>query len=308
LNTFESMKKLQWLLLLLLINGIAFAQDEEYEEEDNTEVSLDAYKGFHAGFYAGALFANKHSALLYDGYGVDDNGNKNTFTNSIMYQRMRYYGLDSNFADQIGPALGVNRDQWYITESEMPYDLKYTISFLFGIDLQYGLSRTDGIILNANFSKLNVTGTFNIMTRDKKLNPSLGDSIRYFGITAQEQRFILQLGYSRLLGEPGRFNFLIEGGLLMNSVKFLKNEAHINSVTLDLTPFTFNQGYQDNYMPREYNAIGFGTFGGFGFNLNMNAKYLIQVLYNPSLEKINTGYEPSSKLQQSAGLRVYYNF
>jgi hypothetical protein len=303
------MKKLQLLLLLLLINGIAFAQDEENEEEDNTEVSLDAYKGFHAGFYAGALFANKYSARLYDGYGVDANGNRNTFTNSVLYQRMRYYGLDSNFTDQIGPAIGVDRDQWapYWDSTDMPYDLKYTISFLFGIDLQYGLSKTDGIILNANFSKLNVTGTFTL-NRPKTMNSSLGDSILFFGISGQEQRFIFQLGYSKLLGEPGRFNFLVEGGLLMNSVKFLSNEAHINSVTIDLTPFTFNQGYQDNYMPREYNAIGFGAFGGFGFNLNMNAKYLIQVIYNPSLEKINTGDAPASKLQQSAGLRVYYNF
>jgi hypothetical protein len=309
INTFETMNCVKLLCLFLLLNNAAFCQDEQNEEEDNSTASTDAFEGFHAGFCAGAFFPDDYAASLYDGYGVDASGNRNNFINSVMYQRMRYFGLDSSYSDQIGPAIGVtNRDQWYFNESDMPRDVKYNIAFLFGLDLQYGLSKTDGIILNINFAKLTVTGTFTINRRDKIVNPSLGDSVLYFGISGQEQRLMLQLGYCRLLGAPARFNFLIEGGLLMNSARFLNNYAQINSLRIDLTPFTYNQGYQDNYLPVEYNAIGFGAFGGFGFNLNMNPKYIIQVIYSPSFEKINTGPEPEAKLQQSAALRVYYNF
>ncbi len=303
------MHSLRILLVLLLLGINCFAQDDNTTEEESTEVSLNAFKGFHAGFFAGAFFPNNHSAALYNGYGVDDAGNRNSFLNSVMYQRMRFYGLDSNYTDQIGPAVGVSsRDLWYFNESDMPNTLKYNISFLFGLDLQYGISATDGIILNVNFSKLTVKGVFTVNTRDKKLNPSLGDSIHYGAITGQEQRLMIQLGYCRLLGPPAKFNFLIEGGLVMNSAKFLNNYAVINNLKMDLTPFTSNQGYEENYLPTQYNAVGYGAFAGIGFNLNLTPKYLIQVIYNPSYEKVNIGAEPSANLQQSAGVRVYYNF
>jgi hypothetical protein len=311
------MHSLKLFLFLLLLSVSCFAQDEN-NEENNSEISLTAYKGFHAGFYAGAFFANNYSASLYNGYGVDDAGNRNSFPNSVMVQRMILNGMDSansnalnfqsQYTDQIAPALGVNHDIWYLNESDMANDVKYNVAFLFGLDLQYGMSATDGIIFNMNFSKITVKGTFTINTRDKKLNSSLGDSVRYFAISGQEQRFMLQLGYSRLLGKPAKFNFLVEGGLVMNSAKFLNNYANINNVKLDLTPFTYTGGYQNNYLPTQYNAIGFGAFAGMGFNLNLNAKYLIQVLYNPSYEKINIGEAPTAKLQQSTGIRVYYNF
>jgi hypothetical protein len=313
------MHPIRILLLLLVLSVQCIAQDDNTEEEEeSTEVSPTAYKGFHAGFYAGAFFPNNYSASLYNGYGVDAAGSRNNFINSVLIQRMILNGMDSTnsgalhfpsqYSDQIAQALGVNHDIWYFNESDMPNDLKYNVAFMFGLDLQYGLSATDGIIFNLNFSKINVKGTFTINTRDKKLNPSLGDSIHYFAISGQEQRFMLQLGFCRLLGPPAKFNFLIEGGLLMNSAKYLNNYANINNLKLDLTPFTYNQGYEDNYLPTQYNAIGYGAFAGIGFNLNINPKYLIQVIYNPSFEKINTGAAPTANLQQSVGARVYYNF
>jgi len=293
------------------------AQTSNYEDK-NVSVNVSGVKGFHVGFYAGALFPSNYSADLYDGYGIDANGNKNNFLNSVMLQRMTLLGLDSvncpqihgaatSYPDQIGPAIGAtSHDQWSFDSTDMPITLKYTTAFLFGLQLQYGINRSEGLILNANFAKVNVTGTFTMTLHNNLVNPSLGDSVLYFGITGQEQRFNLQLGYSRVLGDPDEmFNFLLEGGLLFNSTKFVNNYANIGSLKIDLTPFTYNGGYQNNYLPTQYNSTGYGAFAGIGGNL-CTTKYIIQLLYTPSYEYIGIGAAPAAKLQNAIGMRFYY--
>jgi hypothetical protein len=313
------MKYLSLISIFFLFSLNTYAQDDRNTEDESTSAASGpiTMEGFHAGFFAGAFIPHNFSASLYDGRGVDTSGFRNNFVQSVMVQRMILNGMDSTnsdaldfqsqYPDLIAQALGVDHDQWDFNSDDMPSNMKYSVAFLFGLDLQYGISKTEGIIFNANFARLNASGSFTI-TIPRKVNPSLGDSILYFGVIGQEQRLMLQLGYSRIFGPPSSFNFLLEGGLLMNSAKFLSNTADINGLKLDLTPFTFNQGYSDNYLPVEYNSIGFGGFAGIGGNINLKGKYIIQFLYSPSYEKINIGAEPAAKLQQSAGLRMYYNF
>jgi hypothetical protein len=50
------------------------------------KASFIPHKGFHAGLFVGAFWANQHTAYLYDGYGFDQNGQRNTFNNSILYE------------------------------------------------------------------------------------------------------------------------------------------------------------------------------------------------------------------------------
>jgi len=303
----------------LLLTGVpAVAQTDNYEDK-NVSVNISGVKGFHVGFYAGALFPSNYSASLYDGYGIDaTSGTKNNFLNSVMVQRMILSGMDSvncpqlhgggpGYQDVIGPAIGVtSHDQWSFDSTDMPITLKYTTAFLFGLQLQYGINRSEGLILNANFAKINVTGTFTMTVHNNLVNPTLGDSVLYFGITGQEQRFNLQLGYSRVLGDPDdMFNFVVEGGLLFNSTKWLNNYANIGTLKLDLTPFTYNSGYTNNYLPSQYNSTGYGAFAGIGGNL-CTTKYIIQLLYSPSYERIGIGEAPTAKLQNAIGLRFYY--
>jgi hypothetical protein len=270
--------------LLLLCSITVLAQDES---TDNEEISLssEGVQGFHFGIFIGSFFANNYSASLYDGYGVNVLGNRNDWATSVMVQRMYLDGMDSinssaiprssPYSDIIGPTIGLNHDQWHFESSDMPTDVRYRAAFMFGLNLQYGISKTEGFIFNANFAKLNITGNFTITSPYKKLNPSLGDSVLYFGISGQEQRFMFQVGYSRLLGNPSGFNFLIEAGALMNNAQYLSNYANINELKIDLTPFTSYAGYQTNYLPHEYSAIGYGAFAGIGCNINVNPKYIL---------------------------------
>ena len=295
----------------LCFNGLpAMAQDDVTEEEEATPAgSLEQNKGFHVGFYIGAYFPNKHSANIYDGYGFDVNGKKNSFSNSLMYRKIVQENdpAITGYNDRVAEALGVpNHSDWRFDETDMPINMKYNVAFQLGIELQYGLNKKESILLNLNFAKLTASGNFTIRT----INPGTSNTfpnLQTFGIIGSEQRTLLQLGYSRILGNNDKMNFFVEAGLCMNYSKFLKNTIQINSLTIDLTDYTQIQGYPV-YQPLEYNGWGIGGFAGFGVNISASAKYTVQFLYTPSYETINLGEDTKPALQHSAGLRAYYNF
>jgi len=58
------------------------------------------------------------------------------------------------------------------------------------------------------------------------------------------------------------------------------------------------------------NLIGFGigAYGGLGLNINLNSQFTAQFLYSPSQEKVNIGNNPTLKIQNGVGFRLYYNF
>jgi hypothetical protein len=283
----------------------ASAQDE-VNEEDNGTGSLKGAEGFHIGFYIGGYFPNKNSTAVYNGYGYDANGNRNDFTNSYMFQKLEQERTYE--PERIKSELGViNDDDWQFTEEDMPTNFKYNTAFLFGIALHYGLNKKQAVIANLNFAKLTAIGNFTIETRNST-NQQLQDwTNNQFAIIGKEQRMMIQLGYSQILGNNDKFNFFVEGGLCMNNSKFEKNFIQVNNLELDLTSFNYTTGSTFIYT-ENYTGWGFGGFAGLGFNISVNPKYTIQLLYSPSYETINLGPEPSAALQQAAGMRAYYNF
>src|ERR1044072_765972 len=101
--------KLSLLLLLLLVKPV-LAQDNT--EESNTGKPLKT-KGLNLGLYLGTYFANKYTATLYDGYGFDVDGNRNSFENSFMYNKIILeYGGGYGQPDLIAQALGVQHGEW----------------------------------------------------------------------------------------------------------------------------------------------------------------------------------------------------
>ena len=108
---------------------------------------------------------------------------------------------------------------------------------------------------------------------------------------------------------------MVEGGLNFILSKAQKNQAILNSedqnnsqnnITIDLMSI-YNQSPYNYYSAKYLVGGGIGAFGGIGFNLNINPRYTIQLLYNPSYDRVSLGYNPKFKLQHGIGLRVYYN-
>jgi len=316
-------QKIILLLIALLLSFISSykAQEDETENTDtNTVQRVYKTKGFHAGLYVGAFWANKSTAYIYDSYGFDINGQRNTFTNSILYnQIVNVYGSGNGGTDYIAQLLNVNPGDWYFNEQDMPINLRYITTYLIGLNTRYRINNKESITLNAYGTKLAINGKFTISSVTST-NFGSGSSsqgrINEFTIIGAEQRLMFQLGYQRILGDNEKLNFMVEGGLNIILAKAQKNQAILrssnpnliqNSITIDLMNI-YNQPPYNFYTSKNMTGVGIGFFGGFGLNLNINPRYSIQLLYSPSFDRISLGYNPKFKLQNAVGLRVYYNF
>lgn len=313
------------LLLLLVFCLVTLnSKAQEYEpsvQDSSTQSTIIPTKGFHLGVYVGAYWGNRNTAYIYDGYGFDQNGQRNTFANSILREQLvNVYGGGYGGNDLIAQLLNVGPTDWYFRETDMPINLRYTTTYLVGLNMRYQINKKSGITLNINASKLVVNGKFTIGTTGNSLGSGSGTGavnqakIHQFTITGAEQRLMFQLGYQRIIGKHEKLNLMVEGGLNVTMAKAQKNQAFMysdlnggaNNFTIDLMS-AYNQPPYNFYSAKYLIGVGVGAFGGIGLHLTINPKYTIQLLYTPSYDRVPLGYTPSFKLQHGVGLRVYYN-
>ncbi len=317
MNSIIKSPKYLLIFLCLLVGIPATAQDEEPDTRDTTGKGtvFIAGRGFHLGLYVGAYWGNKSTAYIYDGYGYDQNGQRNTFANSILYnQIVNVYGGGYGGVDLIAQLLNVNHNDWYFTEKDMPVNLKYTTTYLVGLNMRYQINKKANITLNINGSKLIVNGKFTISSTNTSNGFQSQAKINQFTITGAEQRLMFQLGYQRIIGKNEKMNLVVEGGLNFILSKAQKNQAFFNSdefngannFTIDLMSI-YNQSPYNFYSAKYLIGAGIGAVGGLGVQFTINPRYSVQLLYTPSYDRIGLGYTPSFKLQHGVGLRVYYN-
>jgi hypothetical protein len=310
------LNKLQQLFLIsfLLLCNISFAQENDSLIEDETSVK-QKQKSFHAGVYVGSYWANKSSASLFDGYGFDEFGVRNTFANSILYnQIVNVYGGGYNGVDLIAQLLNVDHKDWYFNEQDMPTNLRYTTTFLVGLNTRFQVDKKTNITFNINASKLIVNGKFTISSTTTSNGFQSQPIQNQFTITGGEQRLMMQLGYQKIIGNNKKLNFMLEGGLNVIFSKAQKNIAYLtsssfngaNNITIDLMSI-YNQQPYNTYSPKYLIGAGIGAFGGIGLHLTINPKYTVQLLYSPSYDRISIGYNPKFRMQNGFGLRFYYN-
>lgn len=266
-------------------------------------------KGFQVGLYTGAFFASNATAIIYDGYGYDLEGQRNDFENSFLNRKINYeYGGANGQPDRIAQALNLNSNEWVrITEKDMPINMRYAPAFLLGLAMRYNANKSSTLLVNLQAAKINTGGNFTIETTpsvNSGTNTWQSKNIQTFDITGTEQRFMLQAGYQRFLSQNEIFNFFFEAGPLMNMIKVVNNKATINSLQIDLTKYYDVQGNMI-YQARNLSAVDLGFFAGFGMNLNTGTGWIIQVLYNPSIERIGIGENPGPYPQHAIGLRMY---
>jgi hypothetical protein len=312
-------KKTHFFIFLVFVSHIINAQDNEQTYSDSATTATPIHKGFHAGLYVGAFWANKNTAYLYDGYGFDINGQRNTFATSILNNQItNVYGGGFNGIDLIAQLLNVDHKDWFFTEQDMPTNLKYTTTYLVGLNTRYQIHKKASITFNINASKLVVNGKFTISSTSASSNLQNKTKLNQFTITGAEQRLMFQLGYQRIIGNHDKLNLMVEGGLNIIMSKAQKNQAYLvtdpttgqnnsqNNITIDLMS-AYNQAPYNYYSTQYLIGVGIGAFAGIGLHLTINPKYTVQLLYNPSYDRINLGINPNFKLQHGFGLRIYYN-
>jgi len=312
-----SLKISSVLICLFLISLRSLSQSNELTEEDSSSiVSLNSnHKTFHAGAYVGAFWANHSTAGLYDGYGFDEFGVRNTFANSILYnQIVNIYGGGYGGVDLIAQLLNVDHKDWYFNEQNMPTNLRYTTTYMVGLNTRYQVDKKTNIIFNINASKLVVDGKFTISSTTTSNGFQSQAKQNQFTITGAEQRMMMQLGYQKIIGKNEKLKMMVEGGLNIIFSKAQKNMVYLNSdlfngannISVDLMTI-YNQVPYSYYSPKYLVGAGIGAFAGLGLHLTINPKYTVQLLYSPSYDRISIGYNPKFKLQNGFGLRFYYN-
>lgn len=294
-------------IFFCMLSVLAVAQDEKDNEEDEPEKPRKE-KGFQLGFFAGTYFANKYSSGLYDGYGLDVNGNRNNFWNSPMYyQIVVINGGNNGQPDRIAERLGVQHGEWSFNETDMPVNLKYNIAFNVGANMRFAADKTSSFILNFNTAKLTVNGNFTIVTQTLSGGNQQPAQVKTFPLIGGEQRLMIQLGYQHIFGENDKMNFFFEGGVNVTMAKFTKNQINVNGLLMDLSYIYYNAnmgGFRSKFLT----GVGTGAFAGLGVNLNLGARWIIQFLYSPSYEYIKLGINPKRSLNHAFGVRGYYTF
>ena len=296
------------LFFLFFVTIFGFSQDNDTLDLDQP---VKTHSKFLTGVFVGSYFPNKYSASTYNGYGFDVDGNRNSFINSFMYQKIinEYGGRNLTQHDYIADALGVDQNQWAFTESDMPVNMHYIPAILLGLNFKIPVNKKSALILNLNGSKLNLEGNFTITTlRPPTAAPTNNTNIRTFNIKGSEQRLLMQLGFQRIFGDDEKINFFGEIGFVGTLAKFDQNMIYINDLQIDLTYYLNQTLYPSPGPTKRPIGFGVGAFAGLGVNLDMNPKFIIQILYAPSHEKVNIGTNPTLKLQHALGLRAYYKF
>lgn len=309
---FAPHSRLLFFIAVLSLNLNSFAQDKDQPDTDpDPDQPLPTKKSkILTGLYVGSYFANKYSASTYNGYGFDVDGNRNSFLNSFMYQKIhnQYGGYGTGQFDQIAQALGVDQQQWTFTESDMPVNMHYMPAIMVGLNLKIPVLKKSSLIINLNGSKLNVEGNFTIITPIPAgtTNPAFNTTIHPFTIKGSEQRLNFQFGFQHLFGDDDGFNFFAEAGFVGTLAKYNTNTIYINNLTIDLTTYLNQNLYAAPGPTKKPIGFGVGAFAGFGINIDTNPKFTLQLLYSPSQEKVNIGTNPTLKLQNGIGFRAYY--
>ena len=303
-----------WLLVILCLQVFAvttttLAQNPEDYDENGNLIKPKHQKGFATGIYFGSYFPNSSPASLYDGYGFDFDDNKNTFQNSWMYEKIiNQYGGGYGQTDYIGEALGVVPEDWNFDESDMPTNMRYKTAFMVGFSGRYSVDPKNAVLINVNGAILKAAGNFTITTRPVPGSTQVNNSIKTFNISGEEQRLLMQVGYQHLFGLDETFNFFMEGGLHATLAQFSKNEIEIENLRIDLFEAFYdpNGGY-NFYAGAKPVSLGFGAFAGMGVNVRTSGKWMLQLVYNLTLENIKITYDPKLTLNNSVGIRAYYS-
>jgi hypothetical protein len=288
---------------------LAFSQDTTSVSDDDAPAKPRKEKGFQLGFFAGTYFANKYTSSLYDGYGLDANGQRNDFWHSAMYTQIVLVngGYYAGQPDRIATALNVQHGEWSFGESDMPVNLKYNIAFMAGANLRYALNKRSAILLNANTSKLVINGDFTIETQTLSNGNQQPQQIKTFSLAGGEQRLLMQLGYQQIFGDNDKLNFFAEGGVNVTMAKFIKNQINVNGFVMDLTSIYYSYNWSA-YRSKYLTGVGLGAFAGLGMNITLGNKWLMQLVYNPSYELVKLGAVPKYSLNHAIGVRGYYTF
>ena len=256
----NNLLKISFFLLACIFSTTSFSQVYNYEDGE-TPMSPDSIKGLYFGLNLGFYFPNKAAATLYNGYGYSRSGEQNNFQDSWLNQAIGSGASiieRNNVAAAIAEESGypVTADDYLFSESDMPYRMDYTPSFMYGLHLRYHFNADFAAFLEINGTRPTTVGEFTVhLTNVVTSQP--GEYVRSYQIRGEEQRLIFNLGIHKDLGRKEKLKPYFEIGANSTFTKFEENIIKIGNYTRDLSVF-LNQYNQYQTSARNLTGIGFG--------------------------------------------------
>jgi hypothetical protein len=267
-----------------------WADDEESEEP----LRLDELGGLVVGLNLGFYQANPNTASIYGGYGFDRDGARLNFGQSWLNQAIQG---NPEFRRRTSDAVGLADGEWIFDESDMPAEMRFRPSFMWGGHFRYLFNPDFGVFVEVNGTNPVTVGEFTIQT--PALNP-IGQvgSLQRFQIRGEEQRLIFTLGASKVLGRKERERQgkstsilpIVDFGLNSTFSRFEENLINLGDLVgpVDLTVFFQQQGIAIDEA-RILTGVGIGGFASGGIQIHLGGDIMIDVLYRASLEQVRLG-------------------
>ncbi len=289
------------LLALLILTSVASAQnifslgqnqltfypfqddDDEWEEDEDTG------RGFGIGINLGVYFANKNSAVFYNGTCAFDI-NDNIASCRTIEDRLR---INMNVYNDVIELLDLSGYDFYMAYDDYPVNMRYDPSILFGIHMAYNLNYETSIFLDLNSTNLKTHGRWTLETTAPAPAGTLRD-LREFDITGEENRINIRVGYRGgwVINEGS--NFYLEAGPSMLGVKFKENYITLWNDQGMSQDYNLMVGYNGlGSQITNYNAaqtgVGYGFFIGAGLQFIMAEQFEFVIGGNAARENVKLG-------------------
>lgn len=258
------------------ISDLTLADPEDEEEE----VESEPWKGFSFGLNIGSYFASKATGNFYNGScPVDVGANPNEVRCFTIEERLSLTFEEVNYITSYFNASGFE-----VPFDSYPLNMRYTPSFLVGMQIKYNFNKDAAIVFNVNSMKLKAVDQFTLRLIGTPAQINAQQDIRTFQITGTEQRFNFNLGYRMGLEMNEMTNWYLQPGASMLGTKFETNEIFVADRVYDLFIGAANPQQVLPYQPRT--DIGFGYYLSTGFEFFIKDKYSFDISLGFSRDKV----------------------
>ena len=285
------MKKTLSLFVLLCIGLHSSAQiDWNTEEEDAQQQNQEEIPLSHLGMsYAiniGIYFANDATANYYNG---DPNG-----ANSIM-RLQNNPDINGEIRDLY------NGNPW--TFREIPLDMRYDMTMMFGVNLQYFWKEELGVFLDFNTAQL-VAGGF-VTTEVAEATGGATEPVLYLEeIWGEESRVHVDVGLTYVLKNDGPIQPFISAG-----VDFLYTDVETNIVRIQGRQYTIMNNGINGFVNENQGGMGIGGMIAPGLKFRLNASFSADIGWNLYNTQVRVGNYEERNWNSAPFLRlVYYDF
>lgn len=304
------------LIAAILMGTMANGQVYNYEDGEGP-TPPDSVKGLYVGLNLGFYFANKKTARIYNGYGYQRDGQiVSTFSQTWLNQ-----AIQGSFQaeDRTSEAMRAAPGEWIFAENDMPGEMTYRPSFMFGGHLRYMFNSDFGMFTEINGTFPVTVGEFTIQRTAPSSDPLQNQRLEKFQIRGEEQRMFINLGIHKVMGrkaaeEKGKVPTVLPYFDLGATVTFAKFEENLIDLgeyvvsfdrVVDITQFYTQQG-QFLESANTLTGMGLGGFGSIGAQITLGRKFTIDIGYVANMQQIKLGEIKETGFQHQFVIKAIY--